>query len=79
MNASQRELNGDHWNDWISSGCPALVVRGSRSAVLGAEHARDMVMRRPRTGLVELPAGHPVHETVPDEFAAAVDEFLGSL
>ncbi|MFE7509991.1 alpha/beta fold hydrolase [Streptomyces sp. NPDC057540] len=34
MNASQQELNGDHWNDWISSDCPALLVRGSRSTVL---------------------------------------------
>lgn len=79
MNASQQELNGDHWNDWISSDCPALLVRGSRSTVLSAEHAKDMAARRPHTRLVELPAGHTVHETVPDEFAAAVDEFLRSL
>ncbi|MET7289601.1 alpha/beta hydrolase [Streptomyces sp. NPDC005573] len=79
MNASQQELNGDHWNDWISSDCPALLVRGSRSTVLSAEHANDMATRRPRTQLRELPAGHTVHETVPDEFAAAVSEFLGSL
>ncbi|MFF0334070.1 alpha/beta fold hydrolase [Streptomyces fimicarius] len=31
------------------------------------------------TRLVELPAGHSVHETVPVEFAGAVREFLGSL
>ncbi|MFF7492962.1 alpha/beta fold hydrolase [Streptomyces rubiginosohelvolus] len=79
MNASQQQLNGDHWNDWISSDCPALLVRGSRSTVLSAEHAKDMATRRPHSQLIELPTGHTVHETVPDEFAAAVDGFLGSL
>ncbi|MEU2182227.1 alpha/beta fold hydrolase [Streptomyces thermolilacinus] len=79
MNASQQQLNGDHWNDWLASECPALLVRGSCSTVLSAEHAEDMAARRCHTRLVELPAGHTVHESVPDEFAAAVNEFLGSL
>ncbi|WP_098023964.1 alpha/beta fold hydrolase [Streptomyces sp. st115] len=79
MNASQRLLNGDHWDDWLAGACPALLVRGSRSTVLSAEHARSMAARRPRTRLVELPAGHSVHETVPVEFAGAVRGFLGSL
>ncbi|WP_426361902.1 alpha/beta fold hydrolase [Streptomyces sp. E-08] len=79
MNASQQHLDGDHWNDWLAGDCPALLIRGSRSAVLSAEHAKDMAARRPRTRLVELPAGHTVHETVPVEFAAAVSAFLGAL
>ncbi|MFG3343597.1 alpha/beta fold hydrolase [Streptomyces sp. NPDC048018] len=79
MDLSQRQLNGNHWADWLAGDCPALLVRGSRSSVLGAEHAKEMVARRPRTRLVELPAGHTVHETVPEEFAAAVGGFLGSL
>ncbi|MEU1407905.1 alpha/beta hydrolase [Streptomyces sp. NPDC005728] len=79
MNASQQHLNGDHWNDWLASDCPALLIRGSRSTVLSAGHAKDMAARRPHTRLVELLAGHTVHETVPAEFAAAVRAFLGSL
>ncbi|MGW5481788.1 alpha/beta fold hydrolase [Streptomyces sp. NPDC004008] len=79
MNASQQHLNGDHWDDWLASDCPALLIRGSRSRVLSAEHAKDMAARRPYTRLVELPAGHTVHETVPAAFAAAVRGFLGSL
>ncbi|MFB7979739.1 alpha/beta fold hydrolase [Streptomyces vinaceus] len=79
MDDSQRCLNGDHWDDWLAGNCPALLVRGSRSRVLGAEHARDMAARRLRTRLVELPAGHTVHKTVPAEFAAAVRGFLYSL
>ncbi|MGW3359266.1 alpha/beta fold hydrolase [Streptomyces bungoensis] len=79
MNASQQHLNGDHWNDWLAGDCPALLLRGSRSAVLSEEHAKDMAARRPDTRLMELPAGHTVHDTVPVEFVAAVSEFLGSL
>lgn len=79
MNASQQLLNGDHWDDWLAGDCPALLVRGSRSSVLSAEHARSMAARRPRTRLVELPAGHTVHATVPMEFAVAVVEFLDTL
>ncbi|WP_338671515.1 alpha/beta hydrolase [Streptomyces sp. SCSIO 30461] len=79
MNASPQQLNGDHWEDWLASDCPALLIRGSRSTVLGAEHAKDMAARRPHTRLVELPAGHTVHGTVPAEFAAAVREFLSTM
>ncbi|MFF4578804.1 alpha/beta fold hydrolase [Streptomyces sp. NPDC001373] len=79
MAASQRELNGSHWLAWLGSRCPALLVRGSRSSVLRAEHARAMAARRPGTRLVELPAGHTVHETDPEGFAAAVRTFLRGL
>ncbi|MFJ4828314.1 alpha/beta fold hydrolase [Streptomyces bacillaris] len=79
MNASQQHLNGVHWDDWLASDCPVLLIRGSRSTVLSAAHAKDMAARRPRVQLVEFPAGHTVHETVPAEFAAAVRGFLGSL
>ncbi|WP_103537294.1 MULTISPECIES: alpha/beta fold hydrolase [unclassified Streptomyces] len=65
--------------DWPAGACPALLVRGSRSTVLSAEHARSMAARRPRTRRVELPAGHSVHETVPVEFAGSVRGFLGPL
>ncbi|MFC8340193.1 alpha/beta fold hydrolase [Streptomyces rubiginosohelvolus] len=79
MNVSQQLLNGDHWDDWLGADCPALLVRGIHSTVLHAEHARRMTARRARTSLVELPAGHTVHDTVPVEFAGAVWGFLHSL
>jgi pimeloyl-ACP methyl ester carboxylesterase len=72
--ASQKALNGDHWNDWTSVTCP---VRGNRSDELAADHAQDMVARR--TGIirrVELPAGHVAHHDVPNRFAGAVAAFL---
>lgn len=79
MAASQRRLNGDHWHDWLAGDCPALLIRGTRSDVLGAGRARAMVDRRPRTRLVELKAGHTVHDTAPVEYAAAVRDFLAGV
>ncbi|GAA3591933.1 alpha/beta hydrolase [Nonomuraea rosea] len=76
MVASQQELNGVHWIDWLASACPALLVRGTRSGVLSAEHARDMAARRPDTRLAELVTGHTVHESDPAGFAAIVRSFL---
>ncbi|MFD0416517.1 alpha/beta fold hydrolase [Streptomyces sp. NPDC127108] len=79
MVLSQEQLNGDHWGDWLASSCPALLVRGSRSDVLGARHAKDMVVRRPLARLVELATGHTVHESDPMGFAAVVRDFLDGL
>ncbi len=79
MTASQRLLDGNHGEDRVVGGCPALLVRGRRSTVLTAEHARSMAARRPRTRLVELPAGHAVHASAPGGFASAVREFLDAL
>ncbi|MFG3000854.1 alpha/beta fold hydrolase [Streptomyces sp. NPDC048340] len=76
MVESQRGLNGDHWADWLAVRRPTLLVRGDRSGVLSAEHAREMTLRRPGVRLVELPAGHGVHEGDPEGFGAVVREFL---
>ncbi|MEV4871364.1 alpha/beta fold hydrolase [Streptomyces syringium] len=75
--ASQKALNGDHWDDWMSVTCPTLLVHGTRSDELAAHHAQDMVTRRAGSiRRVELPAGHVVHHDVPDRFADAVAAFL---
>jgi len=79
MVISQRALNGDHWADWLATDCPALVLRGSRSATLSAEHAAAMVSRRPHTSFVELTAGHVIHDDQPGAFAAAVRVFLNTV
>ncbi|GAA1893728.1 alpha/beta fold hydrolase [Streptantibioticus ferralitis] len=79
MVASQRQLVGDHWDDWLATDCPALLVRGTLSDTLDAEHAKQMAARRRNTQLVELPAGHTVHQGDPTGFALAVGEFLSSL
>ncbi|GAA2583334.1 alpha/beta hydrolase [Winogradskya consettensis] len=76
MVASQLSLNGDHWGDWLASDCPALLVHGTRSGVLSAGHAAQMTAERPRTTLVDVPAGHSVHATAPAAFATALTSFL---
>ncbi len=76
MLASQAQLNGDHWADWLASSCPALLIRGSQSRVTSATMLTEMATRRPRTRLVTLDAGHVVHLDDPAGFAAAVRAFL---
>jgi esterase len=79
MVVSQRHLNGDHWADWLATDCPALLIHGTASDELTAEHADAMAARRPNTRLVTLPAGHVVHDDVPEAFAGAVRDFLQGL
>ncbi|MFD1322498.1 alpha/beta fold hydrolase [Micromonospora sonneratiae] len=75
--ASQKAINGDHWMDWVSVNCPTLLIRGTRSNELAADHAREMIARRAgKARLVELPAGHVVHQDAAAQFASAVDAFL---
>ncbi|MFE7458604.1 alpha/beta fold hydrolase [Streptomyces sp. NPDC057554] len=79
MVASQRLLRGDHWDDWLATDCPALLVHGARSGTLSTGHAEAMAERRPHTRLVRLPTGHTVHATDPEGFATAVRAFLADL
>lgn len=76
MVASEQQNRGDHWSDWLAGACPVLLVRGTRSQILGSEHAREMVARRAAARLVELDADHFVHDAQPADFAAAVGSFL---
>ncbi|MFG3254725.1 alpha/beta fold hydrolase [Streptomyces sp. NPDC048172] len=77
--ASQKALNGRHWQDWTAVACPTLLLRGTRSDELDAGHAREMIARRAgQARLVELPAGHVVHQDAAEQFAAVVEDFLAS-
>ncbi|MGJ5830094.1 alpha/beta fold hydrolase [Streptomyces ossamyceticus] len=76
--ASQKALGGDHWDDWTAVSCPTLLIRGTRSDELAAEHAAEMAARRAGgVRLAELPAGHVVHHDAPARFADEVTAFLG--
>lgn len=80
MMRSQKQGMGNYWDDWRTSTCPALLMRGGHSMLLSAEMAADMVRQRPSTQLVEYPdAGHWIHDDAPHDFATAVEEFLGGL
>ncbi len=79
LQESQRQLNGDHWRDWLASDCPALVIGGRESRVTARTHLESLARRRRNTELKIVPGGHVVHQDCPDSFADAVREFLRNL
>jgi pimeloyl-ACP methyl ester carboxylesterase len=79
MVASQGQLNGDHWADWLASSCPALLIHGRESRVTDAGLLAQMADRRPNTRLVTIAGGHVVHQDDPEGFTAAVRGFLAGL
>ncbi|HTZ41268.1 MAG TPA: alpha/beta fold hydrolase, partial [Syntrophales bacterium] len=70
----------DHYNllrNLPAIRCPALVVRGAESRVLGREAARQMVQDLPAGELAEISrATHPAHLDNPEAFREAVMGFL---
>jgi pimeloyl-ACP methyl ester carboxylesterase len=78
MLASQRHVNGNHWQDWMASDCPALVIRGSTSRLTTRAALEEMAARRPRTRFVELDGGHAIHVDNPSGVAAVVRAFLAA-
>jgi esterase len=76
MMLSQACLEGNYWRDWLSTSCPALVIRGSESRVTTAAHITEMVSRRTNTQMLTLTGGHVVHSDDPVSFAQAVRSFL---
>lgn len=51
MNISQQNVNGNWWDDWLSSSCPILLVHGKNRFVLDFKKAELMVSKRPNTKL----------------------------
>jgi pimeloyl-ACP methyl ester carboxylesterase len=73
---SGRCLAGDHWQDWIATQCPSLLLRGRDSNVTTQAAAEQMASRRPNTRLETLDGGHILHADNPTGFSNAVSEFL---
>ncbi|QES48969.1 alpha/beta hydrolase [Streptomyces venezuelae] len=70
---------GDHWQAWLGSSCPALLVHGRRSDALTQELADAMATARPKTSYAGLDTGHVVPVEDPAGLAAAVGGFLNTL
>ncbi|WP_329381629.1 alpha/beta hydrolase [Streptomyces sp. NBC_01351] len=70
---------GDHWDAWLASDCPALLVHGTRSEALPQEVADEMVSRRPGTSYAPLDGDHFVPFQDPQGFHEAVRKFLAGL
>jgi esterase len=78
MVVSQSFLNGNHWDDWLSTNCPALVIRGRDSKLTDPVQMEEMAIRRPNTSLQTLKGGHVLHIDNPIGFTEAVRGFLES-
>ncbi|WP_030157104.1 alpha/beta fold hydrolase [Streptomyces sp. NRRL S-244] len=76
---SAEACRGDHWDTWLASHCPALLVHGTRSQTLRQETADAMVSRRPGTSYTPVDAEHFLPFTHPEEFHEAVRKFLADL
>ncbi|MFC9296644.1 alpha/beta fold hydrolase [Streptomyces sp. NPDC057011] len=70
---------GDHWDAWLGSHCPAVLIHATGSAPLPQATADAMVARRPGTSYIPLDGDHFVPFTRPDAFHAAVGTFLAGL
>lgn len=70
---------GSHWDAWLASSCPALLIHGLRSEALPQEQADAMVSRRPGTSYAGLDTEHHVPFQDPEGFAEAVRLFLAGL
>ncbi|MDX2970932.1 alpha/beta fold hydrolase [Kribbella solani] len=80
MMAAQRGNVGGWWADWLAVRQPLLLLRATNSFLLGADHAAEMVRRRPGTRLVTFAdTGHWIHREAPDAYAEAVRGFFRSL
>lgn len=79
MVRSQESLKGDYWQEWLSTTCPVLIIRGRDSRVTTPEGLEEMARRRARSAFVELEGGHVVHQDNPESFASELRFFLQSL
>ncbi|MGW5641335.1 alpha/beta fold hydrolase [Saccharopolyspora sp. NPDC003752] len=76
----KRGVCGAWWDDWAGGEQPLLLIRGEDSPLIPPAHGADMVRRRANTELVTIEgAGHDLHLTHPDRFAAVVRRFLDEL
>ncbi|MFC5736412.1 alpha/beta fold hydrolase [Sinirhodobacter huangdaonensis] len=73
---SEQATNGDHWNVWLQSRCPALVVSGGESRVSDAGELRVMAEKRDAAAFAQLKAGHSVHIDARSEFVNLLRQFL---
>ena len=75
----QAQLNGEYWDEWARTTCPALVVRGTESRAVDGSILERMAQVRPNSRLVSIRAGHVVHHDAPEAFQDAVKSFLADL
>jgi len=74
---SQDCLNGEWWDDFLASSCPALILHGKKSWVVSQEHVEEMARRRQNTEYVVFQqSSHTVNLDEPKLFLETVKHFL---
>jgi pimeloyl-ACP methyl ester carboxylesterase len=76
MARSQRALAGEYRDDWRSLRCPTLLIRGSTSWATREEDLRWMQENHLDCRYQKFNAGHTIHDELPEQFNAAVKDFL---
>lgn len=79
MLISNSFVAGDHWQDWLATNCPALLIKGVDSRVTTQLHLEQMALRRPHTTLHLMEGGHVLHLDNPSGFTDIVRPFLRTL
>jgi pimeloyl-ACP methyl ester carboxylesterase len=73
------QLNGEYWDEWRASSCPALVLRGTESRAVDGATLEKMASVRANARIVSIAAGHVIHHDAPAQFLSAVQSFLAEL
>ncbi|MEU8268499.1 alpha/beta fold hydrolase [Sphaerisporangium sp. NPDC049002] len=75
--AYQRDHPDPEWLEGLAKiTAPTLVIAGGAPSHLPQDQVADLASRIPAARLVTIEAGHDVHAKRPEEFLAAVTEFL---
>lgn len=70
---------GDHWQDWLATDCPTLLIRGDDSRVTTQDHFEAMAARRENTKLVLMEGGHVLHMDNFPGFMLVINDFLNRI
>jgi len=74
---SQKRLNGNWWNDFLASSCPALLLHGKKSWVVKQAHIEEMAAKRKNTEYAVFnKSSHTVNLDEPALFFETVRQFL---
>ncbi|MFB6363494.1 alpha/beta fold hydrolase [Paenibacillus elgii] len=74
----QMKLNGNWWDDFLHSSCPALLIHGKLSWVVSQEHIEEMAAKRKNTKYVVFDqSSHAVLMDEPQKYIDTVKSFLG--
>ncbi|HAB9279723.1 alpha/beta hydrolase [Enterococcus faecium] len=74
---SQKQLNGEWWESFLASTCPAILLHGKNSWVVNQKHIEDMASKRDNTEYTIFKnSGHTVTLDEPGLFIKTVKNFL---